>query len=163
LDSADQQNQSPFFQRLPTELRLAIYTFVLQSQNVHILMRSVKATYSSYLYPSNITSSWLEWRALPCAKLKHMLCFDPSKCHRFLCSCPRLDIGGLFRACRLLYAESVSLLYTNTSFVFGNPYTFNKLCIAITTNQQFATSPLRFVRDTRIGVLLNLSNIIPNI
>jgi hypothetical protein len=54
----------------------------------------------------------------------------------------------------LAYAESVSLLYTNTSFVFNNPYTFNELCKAITTNQQFITSPLRFVRDMRICISL---------
>ena len=153
LDSADQQNQSPFFQCLPTELRLAIYTFVLQSQRVHILVHGVNPIYSSDLLPSTVKRSWLEWSAMPCAKLKHMSCFDASRCHSF-CSrpCSRLAIGGLFRACRLLYAESVSLLYTNTAFVFINPYTFNELCKAITTNQQFTTSPLRFVRDVRIRI-----------
>jgi hypothetical protein len=79
-----------------------------------------------------------------------MRCFDAGKCHRSSCSCPKPAIGGLFRACRLLYAESVSLLYTNTSFVFNDPYIFDELCKAITTNQQFTTSPLRFVRDMRI-------------
>jgi hypothetical protein len=153
LDSVDQQNQSPFFQRLPTELRLAIYTFALQRQNVHILLRSVTQIVTSYLHPSS-DSSWMELSAVPCAKLKHIPCFDAEDCHRFSCSCPLLAIGGLFRACRLLYAESVSLLYSNTSFIFNHPYNFDELCKAITTNQQFTTSPLRFVRDVRIYIPL---------
>jgi hypothetical protein len=146
LDNADQQNRSPFFQRLPTELRLAIYTFVLQSQNVHILVRSISDLITSYC--------WHELSAIPCAKLKHMHCFNADRCHRLGCSCPKLAIGGLFRACRLLYAESVSLLYTNTSFIFAWPYDFNEFCKAITINQQFTTSPLRFVRDVRICIPL---------
>jgi hypothetical protein len=154
LDSADQQNQSPFFQRLPPELRLAMYTFILQSQNVHILIREGTTSVISPHFPSPVESRRLMLRAVPCAKPNHKSCFDVTKKHPNFCPCPKPAIGGLFRACRLLYAESVSLLYTNTSFVFNHPRAFNELCKAITTNQQFTTSPLRFVRDMRIYVTL---------
>jgi hypothetical protein len=139
LDSADQQNQSPFFQRLPTELRLAIYTFVFQSQKVLILVRSVTQTATSYVLPRHRRKQPAEAKC--CAM-----------CYEMFRSCPKLAIGGLFRACRLLYAESVSLLYSNTSFVFRRPHYFNELCKAVTINQQFTISPLRFVRDMRISV-----------
>ena len=37
LDGANSQDQSPFFQRLPTEIRHMIYAFALNVQTVHVL------------------------------------------------------------------------------------------------------------------------------
>jgi hypothetical protein len=63
-----------------------------------------------------------------------------------------LAIGGFVRACRLLYVESVSLLYTNTSFAFDRIHCLNAFCKAISVNRQSTPLPLMFVRDIRICV-----------
>jgi hypothetical protein len=133
LDKADQQNQSPFFQRLPAELRLIIYAFYFPSQTVSIFER----------YGRDGQGRSLELRGW--------------RWNQFLPGCPEthpyqpVAIGGLVRACRLLYFESVSLLYTNTSFNFGI-HLFNAFCEAISVNQQFTPAPLMFMRDIRIVV-----------
>jgi hypothetical protein len=84
-------------------------------------------------------------------------CFSAKRCHSvgtiyLPCCCTPFSIGGLVRACRLLYAESASLLYTNTSFAFDCAHSFNVFCKAISLNQQFTPPPLMFIRDIRISV-----------
>ena len=88
---------------------------------------------------------------------RYVPCFYARRCHGADVFYPRcryqpLAIGCLVRACRLLYVESVPLLYTNTSFVIDYIHNFNVFCKAISVNQQFAPPPLMFVRDIRISV-----------
>lgn len=89
--------------------------------------------------------------------LNGMPCFYSRRCHGFdilytPCRYQPLAIGGLVRTCRLLYVESVSLLYTNMPFHFECTHSFNVFCNTISANQQFTSPPLMFIRDIRISV-----------
>jgi hypothetical protein len=127
LDKADQQNQSPFFQRLPVELRLIIYALVFPSQTVSIFDRDGRDARGR-----SPELRGFRWNQLPS-------CYEP------------VANGCFVRACRLLFFESVSLLYTNTSFNFGI-HLFNAFCEPISVNQQFTPLRLMFIRDIRIVV-----------
>ena len=170
LDNAHQQNQSPFFQRLPAELRLIIYAFVFLSQTVHIVAVHITAHdrrdyYIIGDFPRSVERRWPGLMGLPC-RLEDVLsnrpswmppCIHVARCYGddFLeapCRWQPLAIGASIRACRLLYIESVSLLYTNTFFAFNSAHSFNVFCKAISLNRQFAPPPLMFIRDIRICV-----------
>jgi hypothetical protein len=166
LDNVHQQKQSLFFQRLPAELRLIIYSFVFLSQTVHIVAYAKHEYYIMRCLPRPVGGRWPELMGLLC-RLEDMLsgcppslapCFHPKRCHGFdishdICRCQSLAIQTPVRACRLLYVESVSLLYANTSFAFHCARTFNVFCKAMSLNRQLAPPPLMFIRDIRICVL----------
>jgi hypothetical protein len=165
LNNAYQQNQSPFLQRLPSELRLIIYAFVFLSQTVHVMARGGRKYYTMRGLPIPVGGRLPELMSLPCKlELEDVSytpgvapCFDILRCYGIdvivaPCRCQPLAIGGLVRACRLLYVESVSLLYTNTSFAFNCTHNFNVFCKATSLNRQFAPPPLMFIRDIRISV-----------
>jgi hypothetical protein len=157
LNRAYQQNQSPFFQCLPAELRLIIYAFVFRSQSVHIIL------YDKGGHNDNTRGLPTPARGrLP--RLMGLLrklepkdvSYNPHATRRHganisgTCRYQQLAIGGLVRACRLLYVESVPLLYTNTTFAFSCTHCLNAFCKAISVNRQHAPPPLMFVRDIRV-------------
>lgn len=166
LDNAYQQILSPFFQRLPAELRLVVYAFFFGSQTVQVLTPEgggVFTPYGGFLKPALGSSPILV--RLPClADLNDMHCFNAMRCHSAnycfwngmdtvrSCFCRRPTIGGLLRACRLLYAESISVLYARTSFVIETTQLFGGIYKSTPLNQQFTTSPLRFVQDIQIRI-----------
>ena len=164
LDNAHQQNQSPFFQRLPAELRLIIYAFVFLKQTVHIMTHKGHVFYVADGFPNPVRDRPRELMGLLCKDMLYgvrprngLPCFYARRCHGFdilytPCRYQPLAIGGLVRTCRLLYVESVSLLYTNMPFHFECTHSFNVFCNAISTNQQFTSPRLMFIRDIRISV-----------
>jgi 2EXR family len=152
LDSIYQQNQSPFFQRLPAELRLIIYAFVFPSQSVHIMI-----TVRNRLPRLVRVLCKLEAEMSYNSRLNDVPCFYATRYNKTnTLRTPRhyqpLAIGGLVRACRLLRVESVPLLYTKTSFAFDCIHCFNAFCKAISVNQQLTSLPLMFIRDIRICI-----------
>jgi hypothetical protein len=66
LNNAYQQNQSPFLQRLPAELRLIIYAFVFLSQAVHIIARGGLEYYIMRGLPIPVGGRLPELMGLPC-------------------------------------------------------------------------------------------------
>jgi hypothetical protein len=167
LDNAHQQNQSPFFQRLPAELRLVVYAFVFGSPIFQVLTPEgggVSIPLGFLQRARDKPGNLPILVRLPClADLNHVHYFNAMRCHsanhwfwksytKRSCFCRRPALGDLVRACRLLYAESISVLYARTSFVFENTQRFNHIFKSTPLNQQFMTSPLRFVQDIRISV-----------
>lgn len=109
--------------------------------------------------PTPVGGRLPELMGLPCRlRPEDLLCIHVMRCYgagilQDRCYYQPLAIGGLVRACRLLYVESVSLLYTNPSFAFNDAHSFNVFCKAISLNRQFAPPPLMFIRDIQINVL----------
>jgi hypothetical protein len=165
LNNAYQQNQSPFLQRLPAELRLIIYAFVFLSQTVHVMACGGRKYYTMRGLPIPVGGRLPELMGLPCKLELEDVSYTPrvAPCFNILryygidifvapCGCKPLAIGGLVRACCLLYVELVPLLYANTSFAFDCTHNFNVFCKATSLNRQFAPPPLMFIRDIRISV-----------
>ncbi|KAE8374528.1 hypothetical protein BDV26DRAFT_284200 [Aspergillus bertholletiae] len=118
----DPQRQSPFFSRLPPEVRNLIYLFAFGNRRVHL----------DYDYNPQ-RGQWTWW---------HRVCDDAEHCLAKAFQCPeyagaeeamlklasdswvqegfeyKLDAVNWLRSCRRIYQETTPILYASTTFVF---------------------------------------------
>lgn len=161
LQMAHPQLQSSFFQRLPQEVRQFVYVFALQSES-----RAVHLRMEQFLYHVNggnfLPAKPSKLSSLSCkANIEDAPCINFQDCHSKNCEvrvtgynhceCRSLALLGLSRACRQMYAETVSVLYGQRLFNFQEVAAVERFCNNLLTHQQFTQSPLKFVQDVHFA------------
>ena len=148
LDGAHSQDQAPFLKRLPAELRRMIYTFAQGAKWVHIRtnhrhrLQDIRAALPSKAKLSEPSCSYCEEDSAGHGSWR----YNPTK----VCVCQPLDILGLSLTCRLLYAETIPLLYGSRGFLFSRRDEFLHFCEGLHANRPFTVSPLSHLKHIQL-------------
>lgn len=113
--------------RLPLELRLQIYTYVLGNQTIHIATKSTPTDPPHYCHFTHILcpEPFDKTRLMPCYDLGHyeVIARQPVP--------PKPTYSrntlGLVKTCRQIYTEAMPLLYSTNTFDIEADYSFRTL------------------------------------
>jgi hypothetical protein len=132
LDNANPQIGSPFFRRLPAEIRRLVYSFVVPSQVIHLRHGFESVT------------GW------PCYCRQGEVCdnpvFYPSRSEES----GHLGILGFPLTCRLSYAEAVPVFYHQICFLFLYTRTLKLFCDSLLKYRIFSHGALQSLRSIQI-------------
>ena len=131
LENADLQKRSPFFTRLPVEVRSLVYYFVFPFQIVHVKENK--------------------------GRLVGTVCREsPGELFcRCICTlfgtCGSLTVLGLPLTCRMAYAETIPVLYNQNSLCFVYISQWQKFFNNVLQNQQFTLGALQSLRSLQLN------------
>ena len=135
LDNANHQLRSPFFTRLPGEIRRLVYSFVAPSQVIH-----VNHSFPEVLLIAASSCCWKQ------GDVCHNLGVDPDGTR----ACDKLGILGLPMACRLTYAECIPVFYHQICFLFTHLHPWRLFCDNLLKFQMFTPGALQSLRSVQI-------------